>query len=144
MKPAVCIDMDVLLPLEHALIDSGHISGDPLPAAVALLGRLAENLRIIIHAPAPSILQGDDVTLAQVQQAVENWVRDHGLHCDRVSVANEKPVASAYIDQTFLTSLPQPITPEEAYDTAGTYAEMLCGVEGDEEKIREVNEASAF
>ena len=151
MKPTVCIDMDVLLPNEHALIDSGHIDGLPYSAAVALLERLSQNLRIIIHAPAPSMFFGDDMTLAQVQEALETWIRYHMLPCDQISISNQKPVASAYIDQEFLTSLPQPILMDEAYDTAATYAEMLCGFETEEDEapksesdVRELNEASAF
>ncbi len=92
-KPKVCVDLDGVL----ATPISGKLTeiGPPIAGALEFMRELSEKAEVTI---LTSRLATTGKTLRERQEAIENWLNEHGIPFDHLHRGAGKPVAHAYVD----------------------------------------------
>jgi hypothetical protein len=117
-KPKVCVDLDGVLaePINGKLTEIGP----PVSGALEFMRTLSEKAEVTI---LTSRLATSGKTLRARQQAIEDWLNEHGFPYDHLHHGAGKPVAHAYVDDRAV-----PCRPLESGTAA--FASALDAIDG--------------
>ena len=131
-KATVCVDLDGVL-ARRSVGHAGHlVIGEPVDGAREFLQQLSAKAKIIIYTARFGGLGKQSKNsaagardMAELTDAISQWLTTHDLNYDEIWSDTGKPVASAYVDDRAVACRPE-VDGLAAFEQAANAIDVLC------------------